>query len=149
MYNSIRHSPERFEARSIVQELDFFKNRCADLEVENKLLHEEAQQVQKRAHEVITSDHNVEAFLKENGMLQNENEKLIKLSRQRKTDADLWKSKYENQMQQILQIRSNYEFEIKQLTAELQKLTALMQQNDAERQRQLVGLTGQIESQSN
>lgn len=29
-------------------------------------------------------------------MLQTENEKLIKLSRQRKTDADLWKSKYEN-----------------------------------------------------
>ncbi|CAK82652.1 unnamed protein product (macronuclear) [Paramecium tetraurelia] len=149
MYSSIRESPQRHDTRSFVQEIEFLKAKCQELETENRLLFEEQQQLQRRAHDIVTNDSNVESYIKENNMLQTENEKLIKLSRQRKTDADLWKSKYENQLQQILQMKSNYEFEIKQLNAELQKLGAVLSQAEAERQRQLVGISGQIESQSN
>ncbi|CAK66170.1 unnamed protein product (macronuclear) [Paramecium tetraurelia] len=149
MYSSIRESPQRHDTRSFVQEIEFLKAKCVELETENRLLFEEQQQLQRRAHDIVTNDANVESYIKENNMLQTENEKLIKLSRQRKTDADLWKSKYENQLQQILQMKSNYEFEIKQLNAELQKLGAVLSQAEAERQRQLVGISGQIESQSN
>ncbi|CAD8110543.1 unnamed protein product [Paramecium primaurelia] len=149
MYSSIRESPQRHDTRSFVQEIEFLKAKCLELETENRLLFEEQQQLQRRAHDIVTNDTNVESYIKENNMLQTENEKLIKLSRQRKTDADLWKSKYENQLQQILQMKSNYEFEIKQLNAELQKLGAVLSQAEAERQRQLVGISGQIESQSN
>ncbi|CAD8075723.1 unnamed protein product [Paramecium primaurelia] len=149
MYSSIRESPQRHDTRSFVQEIEFLKAKCLELETENRLLFEEQQQLQRRAHDIVTNDSNVESYIKENNMLQTENEKLIKLSRQRKTDADLWKSKYENQLQQILQMKSNYEFEIKQLNAELQKLGAVLSQAEAERQRQLVGISGQIESQSN
>ncbi|CAD8123175.1 unnamed protein product [Paramecium sonneborni] len=149
MYSSIRESPQRHDTRSFVQEIEFLKAKCLELETENRLLFEEQQQLQRRAHDIVTNDANVESYIKENNMLQTENEKLIKLSRQRKTDADLWKSKYENQLQQILQMKSNYEFEIKQLNAELQKIGAVLSQAEAERQRQLVGISGQIESQSN
>jgi regulator of replication initiation timing len=51
----------------------------------------------------------MDSFVKENSSLHLDNEKLVKLVKQKKTEADLWKSKYKTQMQQIIQIKANYE----------------------------------------
>lgn len=46
----------------------------------------------------IMADADMEIFIKENSALNLDNEKLIKLVKQKKTEVELWKSKYENQM---------------------------------------------------
>lgn len=49
-------------------------------------------------------------------------EKLNKSTIQKKAEAELWRQKYETQMSQMIQIKANYELEIKNLSQELAKL---------------------------
>lgn len=60
----------------------------------------------------------------QNQHLQGQLDKATKHAIQRKTEADLWKQKYETQMSQLVQIKANYELEIKALSQELQKIHA-------------------------
>jgi regulator of replication initiation timing len=50
------------------------------------------------------ADVSIETFIRENSALHLENEKLVKLVKQKKTEVELWKSKYENQMGQVIQV---------------------------------------------
>ncbi|KAM3140370.1 hypothetical protein pb186bvf_007530 [Paramecium bursaria] len=137
------------ETRSLLQEIEFLKSKCYELENENKILLEEQHIISKKAHDIITQDNTIENYVRDNQTLHLEVEKAQKLARQRKTDADLWKSKYENQMQQILQIKQNYEYEIRNLNAEIQKLQHLLSQSDYQNQKHIIGIQGQLESQNN
>ena len=69
MYSSIRESPQRHDTRSYIQEIEFLKSKCSELETENRLLLEEQHHMQRRAHEIVTNDANVESYIKENNML--------------------------------------------------------------------------------
>ena len=46
----------------------------------------------------ISAGATVDVLIRENSALHLDNEKLNKLLKQKKTESELWKSKYENQM---------------------------------------------------
>jgi regulator of replication initiation timing len=73
---------------------------------------------------LMMCDSRADSFLRENSSLHLDVDKLTKIAKQKKTEADLWKSKYETQMQQIIQIKANYEQEIRSLSNETQVLIA-------------------------
>lgn len=77
---------------------DFYRLKNQDLEAENQLLLNESILANQRARDAIISDNKMDSFIKENSSLVLENEKLLKLAKQKKTESELWKSKYESQM---------------------------------------------------
>jgi regulator of replication initiation timing len=50
----------------------------------------------QKARDSVLTDNKMESFIRDNSSLQIENEKLLKLAKQKRTESDLWKSKYDN-----------------------------------------------------
>lgn len=93
----------------------------------------------------LAASQTVEGLIRENSALHLECEKLGKALKQRKTEAELWKSKYEAQMAQVVQVKATYEAEIRELSAEVQRLHARIKDFDFERQRQAADVRMQVE----
>lgn len=106
----------------------------------------------------VVGDSKIDSFIRENSTLHLDNEKLAKIAHQRKTEAELWKQKYENQVQQVIQvvvalyivqIKANYELEIRQLSAEVQRLVARVEEFEFDKQRQISEVKTKIDESSN
>ncbi len=57
--------------------------------------------------------------LKHNAQLLGENDQLSKALQQKRTETDVWKQKYEQQMNSVIGMKASYEMEIKKLSQEL------------------------------
>lgn len=58
-------------------------------------------------------------ILRQNASLLGENDQLSKQFSQKRTESDIWKSKYDAQMNTIISLKANYETEIKRLQIDL------------------------------
>lgn len=134
--------------RSFNSDAEYYKQKCQELEQENLYLQEQAALANQQAKDVQVGDNRLESFVRENSSLHLENEKLAKVVKQRKTEADLWKQKYENQMQQVIQIKANYEQEIRALQSEVQKLLARLEEFEFDKQRQVLEQKAAIDQQA-
>ena len=64
-------------------------------------------------------DSKVELVLKQNQALSNELDRSQKSVAQKKTECDLWKQKYENQLNQAVQMKAAFELDLRKLSQEL------------------------------
>lgn len=73
--------------------------------------------------------------LKHNAQLLGENDNLTKNLNQKRTESEVWKQKYESQMNAIIQMKANYELEMKKLNGEVSRLKELLDHNSVEKVR--------------
>lgn len=89
---TIRKQSPSFNNNSLEREdLQFYKSRCSDLE---RQLNYSRDQRKGGGHLDVLEFQ--DSRLRESTLLQLDNEKLAKIVQQKRTEADLWKQKYEN-----------------------------------------------------
>ncbi len=60
--------------------------------------------------------------LKHNAQLLGENDALAKTLSQKKTESEVWRQKYESQMNSVISMKAGYELDLKRLNSEVVKL---------------------------
>ncbi|CAD8082592.1 unnamed protein product [Paramecium sonneborni] len=131
------HSPVQNKMNfSIVSEdTENYRIKCYELERElakYKADNELQRMVQQKSGDL---EYKVVEVLESNNALQGQLERAQKVALQRKSESEMWKQKYEAQMGSLMQIRQNYETEIKALTLEVQKANARNSALDQEKNR--------------
>ncbi|KAM3140927.1 hypothetical protein pb186bvf_006938 [Paramecium bursaria] len=76
-------------------------------------------------------------LIEHNNSLQAQLDRAQKAAQQRKSESEMWKQKYEAQMGQIMQIKQNYESEIKALSQEISKVNARITSSEMDKNRTL------------
>ncbi|EGR30632.1 tetrin c, putative [Ichthyophthirius multifiliis] len=95
---------------------DLLKSLCNQLENQLCQANSDLELANFRARKAVELEQKIENVLKQNAALCSENEILQKQSNQRKAESDIWRQKYESQMNNIVFMKSNYEMETKRLT---------------------------------
>lgn len=89
-------------------EVDLWRSRCQDLE---KSLHhtntdlEIANYKNKKTKDL---EEKVELVLKHNSQLLQEQESIQKQAKQKHAESEIWKNKYEQQMNQVISLKAKY-----------------------------------------
>ncbi|KAM3132366.1 hypothetical protein pb186bvf_015466 [Paramecium bursaria] len=96
-----------------MSEIEYYKNRCRDLE-------QQLQRMDIRFNNVLNYTGKQTNYDREN--MELELERVSKQLAQKRNESELWKQKYENQLQQMMQVKSNYELELQQLSHEVNRL---------------------------
>lgn len=77
----------------------------------------------------------VDMVLKHNAQLLGENDQLSKGFNQKKTESEVWKQKYEAQMNNSIQMKATNELDLKKLNGEISRIKDLLDQNQMEKVR--------------
>ncbi|CAD8118129.1 unnamed protein product [Paramecium sonneborni] len=101
------------------EELEYYKNRCADLEIYGRQLKSELDAMIIRMSKQGVLDDKTEFILHQNQILNQDLDKLQKSYAQKKTECELWRSKYEQQLNSAVQLKAQYELDLKKLSNEL------------------------------
>ncbi|CAK86072.1 unnamed protein product (macronuclear) [Paramecium tetraurelia] len=101
-----------------------YRQRIRDLEAQ-------LQRMDVRFSNVLT--HSGKADTQFNNDLHVELEKMTKQMIQKRSEAELWKQKYEQQLSSSMQMRNNYELELQQLSKEVQRLLDKIDQFEYEK----------------
>ena len=73
-----------------------------------------------KAKKAKNLEQKVDEILRQNAILIGENDQISQKFSQKRDESDIWKNKYECQMNTIIQIKATYEQEIKNLWNQLQ-----------------------------
>ncbi|CAD8087619.1 unnamed protein product [Paramecium sonneborni] len=105
-------------------EIEPYRQRIRELEGQ-------LQRMDVRFSNVLT--HTGKADTQLNNDLHVELEKMTKQMIQKRSEAELWKQKYEQQLSSTMQMRNNYELELQQLSKEVQRLLDKVDQFEYEK----------------
>ncbi|CAK66771.1 unnamed protein product (macronuclear) [Paramecium tetraurelia] len=119
---SIKENRQNTDPQIFNEELEYYKNRSADLEIYSRQLKNELDAMMIRTSKQGTLDDKTEYILHQNQMLNQDVDKLQKGYAQKKTECELWKSKYEQQLNSAVQLKAQYELDLKKLSNELKIL---------------------------
>ncbi|CAD8096761.1 unnamed protein product [Paramecium primaurelia] len=104
------------------EELEYYKNRSADLEQYARQLKNELDTTIIRMSKQGALDEKAELMIHQNQILSQDIDKLQKNFAQKKTECELWKSKYEQQLNSAVQLKAQYELDLRKLSNELKML---------------------------
>ncbi|CAD8188722.1 unnamed protein product [Paramecium octaurelia] len=104
------------------EELEYYKNRSTDLEQYARQLKNELDTTIIRMSKQGALDEKAELMIHQNQMLSQDIDKLQKNFAQKKTECELWKSKYEQQLNSAVQLKAQYELDLRKLSNELKLL---------------------------
>lgn len=82
--------------------------------------------------------------LKHNAQLLGENDNITKGYNQKKTECEVWKQKYESQMNSVIQMKATYELDMKKLNGEISRLKELLDHNSIEKVRDFEELSSKV-----
>ncbi|CAD8207520.1 unnamed protein product [Paramecium octaurelia] len=119
---SIKENRQNTDPQQFNEELEYYKNRSADLEIYSRQLKNELDAMMIRTSKQGALDDKTEYILHQNQMLNQDLDKLQKGYAQKKTECELWKSKYEQQLNSAVQLKAQYELDLKKLSNELKIL---------------------------
>ncbi|CAD8207449.1 unnamed protein product [Paramecium pentaurelia] len=119
---SIKENRLNTDQQQFNEELEYYKNRSADLEIYSRQLKNELDAMMIRMSKQGTLDDKTEYILHQNQILNQDLDKLQKSYAQKKTECELWKSKYEQQLNSAVQLKAQYELDLKKLSNELKLL---------------------------
>lgn len=91
------------------EELTLWKSRCNDLESSLCQANTDLELANFRAKRAQDSAGKVDDFVRMNEALASENEALQRLANQRKAESDIWRQKYESQMNNVVSLKSGYD----------------------------------------
>lgn len=114
-------SPERGAT-----EAGLWKSRCEDLESNLCQVHTDLEVANFKAKKARDLEQKVDLILKQNQQLLGENDSLSKNFNQKKTESEIWKGKYEGQMNTIISLKANYEIDLKKQGHEIVRLNELL-----------------------
>ncbi|KAL4494563.1 hypothetical protein ABPG72_004465 [Tetrahymena utriculariae] len=115
------------------EEIDLWKSRCNELESSLCQANTDLELAHFRAKKALELEHKCEELVRMNGNLSQENEGLQKQTNQRKAESDIWRQKYETQMNNIISLKSNYEMELKRLSTENARLRDELKQGEIDK----------------
>ena len=92
-----------------VEELALWKSRCNDLESSLCQANTDLELANFRTKRAQDSAGKVDDFVRVNEALSSDNEALQKLANQRKAESDIWRQKYESQMNNVVSLKSGYD----------------------------------------
>ncbi|CAD8107574.1 unnamed protein product [Paramecium sonneborni] len=104
------------------EELEYYKNRCIDLEQYARHLKNELDTTIIKYSKQGALDEKAELMIHQNQILSQDIDKLQKNFAQKKTECELWKSKYEQQLNSAVQLKAQYELDLRKLSNELKLL---------------------------
>ncbi|CAK94616.1 unnamed protein product (macronuclear) [Paramecium tetraurelia] len=104
------------------EELEYYKTRSADLEQYARQLKNELDTTIIRMSKQGALDEKAELMIHQNQILSSDIDKLQKNFAQKKTECELWKSKYEQQLNSAVQLKAQYELDLRKLSNELKML---------------------------
>ncbi|CAD8108070.1 unnamed protein product [Paramecium sonneborni] len=104
------------------EELEYYKNRCLDLEQYARHLKNELDTTIIKYSKQGALDEKAELMIHQNQILSQDIDKLQKNFAQKKTECELWKSKYEQQLNSAVQLKAQYELDLRKLSNELKLL---------------------------
>ncbi|CAD8198259.1 unnamed protein product [Paramecium octaurelia] len=104
------------------EELEYYKTRSADLEQYARQLKNELDTTIIRMSKQGALDEKAELMIHQNQILSQDIDKLQKNFAQKKTECELWKSKYEQQLNSAVQLKAQYELDLRKLSNELKML---------------------------
>lgn len=114
-------------------ELDLWKSRCNELESSLCQANTDLELANFRARKAHESDNKIDELIRMNQNLSSENESIQRQSNQRKSESDIWRQKYETQMNNVISMKSNYELESKRVNAENARLRDELKQCDIDK----------------
>ncbi|KAL4438399.1 hypothetical protein ABPG74_009438 [Tetrahymena malaccensis] len=130
---NIEASPNKNLTLAQQDEVDLWKSRCNELETSLCQVNTDLELASFKAKKAKDLESKVDDILKQNAQLLGENDQLSKQFSQKRTESDIWKSKYDAQMNTILSLKDNYEREIKRLQNELSQSRELYDSLQQER----------------
>jgi len=114
-----------------------WKSRCNDLETSLCQANTDLELANFKAKKAKELEDKVDTILKHNAHLLGENDNLAKSYSQKRTESDIWKAKYEQQMNQNFAMKSNYDLELKRLSAELARMKDMLDVTNVDRVREV------------
>ena len=84
--------------KSVLEEAELWRSRCQELESSLCQANTDLEIANFRAKKTRELEDKMEIILKHNAQLLGENDSVNKTSNQRKTEGEIWKHKYEQQM---------------------------------------------------
>jgi hypothetical protein len=125
-------------------EAELWKSRCNELEASLCQVHTDLDFANSKAKKTKDLETRVELILKQNSRLLGENDQLQKNFNQKKTESDIWKGKYEAQMNTIISMKANYEIEIKKLKEDNSRLKQFADLTSLEKHKEVEDLKGKL-----
>lgn len=124
------------------EETSLWRSRCQDLERSLQQTNTDLEIANYKNKKTKDLEDKVELVLKHNSQLLQEQESVQKQAKQKQAESEIWKNKYEQQMNQVISMRAKYQLEVNNLTSEVQRLKQILDQT------QMSSLKQQEESKS-
>ncbi|CAD8206451.1 unnamed protein product [Paramecium pentaurelia] len=134
---SIKENRQNMDSQQFNEELVYYKNKSADLEIYAQQLKNELDAIMIRISQSGDVNDKTDFKFQQNQLLNQDLDKLQKSYAQKKMECDLWKSKYEQQINGSVQLKAQYELELKKLSNQLKLLEERNNVLEKERQQEV------------